>query len=255
MIPGDVFHVDAIVSEQEGPLRRGPPVPEAPLRADPPGRRHLRDAHRARAGARSSADPGDPRQGHRAPRPGARRDATPSSSVGRDDGKVYFLETAARVGGAHIADLVEASTGVNLWREWAKIEIAQGDEPYDAPRGAGGTTAGLILSLARQEKPDTSAYTDPGDRLAPRRPPASPRRADRALGRPRARRGAARPVRAAHRPRLHGHAARAPRRPRARPARACHAGSNTGLPSPLPTAAIASSIWSNGYVRPSVVLA
>src|SRR4029079_5370582 len=48
--------------------------------------------------------------------------------LGREDGKVYFLETAARVGGAHIADLVEASTGVNLWREWAKIEIAQGEE-------------------------------------------------------------------------------------------------------------------------------
>ena len=48
---------------------------------------------------------------------------------GRDDGKLYFLETSARVGGAHIADLVEAATGLNLWREWAKIEIAGGKAP------------------------------------------------------------------------------------------------------------------------------
>ncbi len=79
---------------------------------------------------------------------------------GRDDGKIYFLETAARVGGAHIADLVEASTGINLWKEWAKIEIAQGDEPYALPARTA-LYGGLILSLARQEQPDTSAYADP----------------------------------------------------------------------------------------------
>jgi biotin carboxylase len=80
--------------------------------------------------------------------------------VGKDDGKVYFLETAARVGGAHIADLVEASTGLNPWKEWAKIEISQGEEPYVLPPHRK-DYAGLVLSLARQEKPDTSAYTDP----------------------------------------------------------------------------------------------
>jgi biotin carboxylase len=80
--------------------------------------------------------------------------------VGRDDGKVYFLETAARVGGAHIADLVEASTGLNPWREWAKIEISQGEEPYEVPPHRK-DYGGLIISLARQERPDTSAYNDP----------------------------------------------------------------------------------------------
>jgi biotin carboxylase len=79
---------------------------------------------------------------------------------GRDDGKIYFLETAARVGGAHIADLVEASTGLNPWKEWAKIEISQGEEPYELPEHRK-DYGGLILSLARQEKPDTSAYKDP----------------------------------------------------------------------------------------------
>jgi biotin carboxylase len=35
----------------------------------------------------------------------------------RDDGRFHFVETAARVGGAHIADVVEAATDANLWAE------------------------------------------------------------------------------------------------------------------------------------------
>jgi biotin carboxylase len=80
--------------------------------------------------------------------------------IGRDDGRVYFLETSARVGGAHIADLVEAASGLNLWAEWAKIEIAGGKAPYDPPP-ARNDYAGLLVSLARQEHPDTSQFTDP----------------------------------------------------------------------------------------------
>lgn len=79
---------------------------------------------------------------------------------GREDGKLYFLETSARVGGAHIADLVETATGINLWAEWAKIEIAGGKAPY-APPEPRRDFAGLLVSLARQEFPDTSAYNDP----------------------------------------------------------------------------------------------
>jgi hypothetical protein len=76
------------------------------------------------------------------------------------DGKFYFIEIAARVGGAYIADVVEAATGINLWREWAHLEIAAGKQPYKLP-AARRDYAGVILSLARQERPDTSAYTDP----------------------------------------------------------------------------------------------
>ncbi|MGE3275001.1 MAG: acetyl-CoA carboxylase biotin carboxylase subunit family protein [Vicinamibacterales bacterium] len=76
------------------------------------------------------------------------------------DGGWHFLETSARVGGAHIAELVEAGTGVNLWREWARIEVAGGDTPY-APPAAKDDYAGLLVSLARQEWPDLSTYTDP----------------------------------------------------------------------------------------------
>ena len=76
------------------------------------------------------------------------------------DGTLYFLETSARVGGAHIAELVEAATGLNLWAEWAKIEIAGGNSTYE-PARSHLNYAGLLVSLARQERPDTSAYTDP----------------------------------------------------------------------------------------------
>ncbi len=78
----------------------------------------------------------------------------------RHDGRLYFLETSARVGGAHIADLIEAATGINMWREWAKLEIAGGKTPY-APPTPHSDSAGLLISLARQEDPDTSAYIDP----------------------------------------------------------------------------------------------
>ncbi len=76
------------------------------------------------------------------------------------DGKFYFLEIAARVGGAYIADVVEAASNINLWREWARLEIGAGKQPYALPP-VRQDHAGVILCLARQEHPDTSAYTDP----------------------------------------------------------------------------------------------
>ncbi len=74
------------------------------------------------------------------------------------DGDFYFLEIASRVGGAYIADVLEAASGINLWREWAKLEVADARaKPRLKPRRE---HAGIILSLARQEYPDTSAYDD-----------------------------------------------------------------------------------------------
>lgn len=76
------------------------------------------------------------------------------------DGRIYFLETSARVGGAHIAELVEIATGLNLWAEWARVEVAGGKTDYDPP-AARQDYAGLLVTLARQEHPDTSAYQYP----------------------------------------------------------------------------------------------
>ena len=75
------------------------------------------------------------------------------------DGQVYFIETSARVGGANTAEMVEAATGVNLWSEWAKLEVRRGGT-YDPPPTQD-RYAGVVISLARQEHPDTAPFADP----------------------------------------------------------------------------------------------
>ncbi len=90
-----------------------------------------------------------------------RQDSAPDGeSLPGRDGKLYFLETSARVGGANIADLVEAASGINLWREWAKIEIQMGVGDYEYPP-VNNNYAGIIQSLAKQEWPDLTNYNDP----------------------------------------------------------------------------------------------
>jgi biotin carboxylase len=76
------------------------------------------------------------------------------------DGRFYFLEIAARVGGAYIADTLEAGSGINLWREWARLELSTSENPYTSPTPRH-EYAGLALSLARQEWPDTTPFSDP----------------------------------------------------------------------------------------------
>jgi len=78
-----------------------------------------------------------------------------------DDGQFYFLETASRVGGAHLAEMVEYSSNVNMWREWAKLEVAiAGGEKYQLPK-IRKDYAGIIVSLTKQEWPDYSQFNDP----------------------------------------------------------------------------------------------
>ncbi len=76
------------------------------------------------------------------------------------DGSLYFLETSARVGGAHIVELIEGATGMNLWREWARLETASDITAY-SPKLLRNDYAGLIVSLAKQQWPDLSSYADP----------------------------------------------------------------------------------------------
>ncbi len=77
-----------------------------------------------------------------------------------DDGKIYFLETSSRVGGAHLAEMVEAATGINLWSEWAAIEdaLVKGIA-YKLPKVIKGY-AGIVLTLSKYEHPDLSGFDD-----------------------------------------------------------------------------------------------
>ncbi len=84
------------------------------------------------------------------------------------DGEFCFLEVGARVGGAYTAEAFEAACGLNIWREWAKIETAPDAEPY-VPKATRKEFGGIVVSLARQEFPDTSEYVDPEIICRPRR--------------------------------------------------------------------------------------
>lgn len=75
------------------------------------------------------------------------------------NGKFYLLEVACRVGGAYIANVLEHASNFNLWREWAKLEIATPEEPYRLPK-LRKEYAGIALALSKEEHPDTSHYTD-----------------------------------------------------------------------------------------------
>lgn len=78
-----------------------------------------------------------------------------------ETGQFYFLETSSRVGGAHLADMVQISSDINLWREWARIESAMAKgEKYELPPVKNEYT-GIIISLSRQEHPDQSQFNDP----------------------------------------------------------------------------------------------
>jgi hypothetical protein len=78
----------------------------------------------------------------------------------KEDGQFYFLETASRVGGAHLAEMVEMSSGINLWGEWARIEnaMAQGKK-YKLPK-VEKMYSGIVVSLSRHQWPDTSSFND-----------------------------------------------------------------------------------------------
>lgn len=79
--------------------------------------------------------------------------------IAHADGEPYFIETSARVGGACTAEMVEAATGINLWSEWAKLEVDH-DAPYRLP-AVKERFAGVVVSLARQEWPDTAQFDAP----------------------------------------------------------------------------------------------
>ena len=89
---------------------------------------------------------------------GLKNGATHSEYIKGEDGKYYFLETSSRVGGAHIPDLVEAATGINIWREWAKLEdCLLKNKKYEIGKPTG-FFAGLIIALTKEIHPETSDF-------------------------------------------------------------------------------------------------
>lgn len=157
-IPGEVFHVDSVVNNGRV-LFAG---------ANQYGRPPMVVAHGGGAYVSSTIRHGSSEQKQffdinrkLVKALGLERGATHAEFIrSAADGKFYFLEIAARVGGAYIAEVLEAASGINLWREWANLEIDNSTSSR-AITPLRKEYAGIVLSLARQEHPDTSSYDDP----------------------------------------------------------------------------------------------
>jgi biotin carboxylase len=156
-VPGDVFHVDSLVFDRRVVFATASRYGAPPMAVAHEGgifvTRTLPDADGI--GAELKAMNARVLESF-----GLLRGVSHTEFIRDHDGRLYFLETSARVGGAFIVDVVEAATGVNLWREWAKVEIAGEHGTYEPPVPKR-QSAGIVLSLARQEEPDMSAYVEP----------------------------------------------------------------------------------------------
>jgi biotin carboxylase len=158
-VPGDIFHVDSIVSEGKVVFAAVHQYGRPPMQV-----MHDGGVFTTRTVDRASADWAALTEinARLAPGLGMERGVTHGEYIkAHADGRFYFLEIAARVGGAFIADLVEQSTGVNLWREWANIEVADAlGQRYQVP-ATRADYAGSVLCLAKTAEPDTSGFVAP----------------------------------------------------------------------------------------------
>jgi biotin carboxylase len=157
-VPGTVYHVDSVVSEREVMFAEAHAYGAPPLDVS-----HQGGVFTTRTLPRDAAETHALLDANRQVIEGlgSVRGVTHAEFLkAHAGGKFYFIEIAARVGGAYISEVVEAATGINLWREWAHLEVGAGKQPYALPP-ARRDYAGVILCLARQEHPDTSAYADP----------------------------------------------------------------------------------------------
>ena len=117
-LPGRVYHVDSIMFDEEVVFARAHGYMDPPmavsyegglfrshtLHPDDPDRERLLEMNtRVLSGM------------------GLLRGVSHTEFIKHED-TFYFLETSARVGGAHLAEMIEASSGLNLWAEWARIE-------------------------------------------------------------------------------------------------------------------------------------
>lgn len=157
-IPGSMFHVDGVVSERAVVFAEAHSYGSPPLDVS-----HQGGVFTTRTLPRESPDTLALKEINRKviQELGLVRGVTHAEFLkAHADNRIYFIEIAARVGGAYISNMVETATGINLWREWARLEVTAGKLPYQLPQ-LRQDYAGIIVSLARQDEPDTSAYTDP----------------------------------------------------------------------------------------------
>lgn len=156
-IPGDVFHVDSLVSEGRVVFAEAHRCGRPPFDvAHQGGVWSTMTMERGSGDERALKDLNE----RVLTRLGLVRGTAHTEFIRGHDGQWYFMETAARVGGAYVSDVVEAATGINLWQEWANIEVGMGQEPYVLPPTRQ-DHAGVAITLARQEWPDYAGFDAP----------------------------------------------------------------------------------------------
>ncbi len=155
--PGDVYHVDAISYEGELVFCQVSRYLSTPFEV-------------AHGGGifRSVSVPYDHDEAHQLRRLtadvmeafGMQFSASHTEFIRTQEGEFVFLETASRVGGAHLAEMVEAATGISLWREWARLETAKATgKQYIVPKRRF-DQSGILVSLSRYEWPDMTAFSE-----------------------------------------------------------------------------------------------
>jgi biotin carboxylase len=157
-VPGEIFHVDSILSNKKILFSIVSKYGLPPLEVSHEGRVFM-----TRTIEHGCADEKALKELNRTVLPslGLLQGVSHTEYIkAHEDGKFYFLETSARVGGAHIIELIEGATGMNLWAEWAKLETAEDVNSYQ-PKPLREEYAGLMVSLAKQQWPDLLSYNDP----------------------------------------------------------------------------------------------
>jgi biotin carboxylase len=157
-VSGDIFHVDGITSERQVVFSAVSRYGKPPMQV----------MHEGGVFTTRTVDRENPAvidltaiNAQLIPALGLLRGVTHAEYIRGADGRFYFLEVAARVGGAFVADVVRQSTGINLWAEWARIEICSlRNVPYTLPV-QDLAYAGSVLCLARTTEPDTSMFDAP----------------------------------------------------------------------------------------------
>ena len=155
-VPGDIFHVDGITVDGKVVFAAVHQYGKPPMQV-----MHEGGVFTTRAVVRGSSEDRQLKKIDAAlvPALGLVRGVTHTEFIrSHETGEFYFLETAARVGGAFIAEVIEHTYGINPWIEWARLEVAaMRGQPYVLPPMRE-DYAGSVLCLARVPEPDTSSY-------------------------------------------------------------------------------------------------
>lgn len=155
-VPGEIFHVDGIVADGKVAFAAVHQYGQPPMQV-----MHDGGVFTTHAVTRHSREDRELKTIHAGlvTGLGLMRGVTHTEFIrSQETGEFYFLEVAARVGGAFIAEVIEHTYGINPWVEWARLEVAaMRGQPYVLPPTRN-DYAGSVLCLARVPEPDTSHY-------------------------------------------------------------------------------------------------